>query len=335
MPFVNWHPSSKYFMKRGVHLRVLLFALPLWWLAPFAGAAVAGGRAEEPTAKVQALPRVLFVGNSLIFGSRSPLRYYRNTSVADLNGTGMGGVPALFKAFASQAGLDFAVSHETVGGSGLDLHLKDKADIIGRPWEFVVLLSFSLLDREKPGDPELLKRSVLGLSHLFHASNPQVDIRVIATMARADQVYPPDGHWHGRGLKQMTLDIRTAYNQAAAGAPLVRSVIPVGEAWMRAINNGVADANPYDGIGPNEVNLWAYDHRHGSVFGYYLQSLVIFGDLTGLDPRSLGEDEQTAFDLGISKAQSSALQQIAYEELSEQNGGRSFATFQRMAIPHP
>ena len=48
---------------------------------------------------------VLFIGNSFLFGSGSPLRYYRADTVTDLNGTGFGGVPAVFKSFAAQATL--------------------------------------------------------------------------------------------------------------------------------------------------------------------------------------------------------------------------------------
>ena len=59
---------------------------------------------------------ILFVGNSFTFGARSPVWKYRADTVADLNGTGYGGVPALFKLFTKEAGLDYAVSEETVGG---------------------------------------------------------------------------------------------------------------------------------------------------------------------------------------------------------------------------
>ena len=38
----------------------------------------------------------------------------------------IGGVPALFKSFTQQAGLEFDVSLETRGGSGLDFHLAEK-----------------------------------------------------------------------------------------------------------------------------------------------------------------------------------------------------------------
>src|SRR6186713_1067229 len=65
---------------------------------------------------------VLFVGNSLIYGARSPVKRYGADTVTDLNDAGFGGVPALFKAFTRQVGLDYEVSLEAAGGTGLDFH---------------------------------------------------------------------------------------------------------------------------------------------------------------------------------------------------------------------
>ena len=81
---------------------------------------------------------VLFIGNSFLFGSGSAVRFYRADTVTDLNNEGIGGVPALFKSFTQQAGLDYDVSLETRGGSGLDFHLAEKLGVIGAshgtPW---------------------------------------------------------------------------------------------------------------------------------------------------------------------------------------------------------
>ena len=97
-------------------------------------------------------------------------------------------------------------------------------------------------------------------------------------------------------------------------------MIPVGDAFARAVERGVADPNPYDGIAPDQVDLWAYDHYHGSIYGYYLEALMVFGRLTGRDPLSLGPRETSAIELGLSPAQASALQQIAHDELAAYRG---------------
>ncbi len=137
----------------------------------------------------------------------------------------------------------------------------------------------------------------------------------MATWSRADQTYPANGAWSGKPIEAMARDVRAAYDKAAAGAPGVKAVIPVGEAWTRAMQTGVADPNPYDGIEAGKLNLWTYDHYHASTYGYYLEALVIFGSLTGRDPRSLGENECSAFELGLSRSQVKALQQIAFDQL--------------------
>ena len=187
---------------------------------PRANDAAVAAKASQP------MGSVLFIGNSFLFGSGSPLRYYRAATVTDLNGTGFGGVPALFKSFTAQAGLDFTVSQETVSGQGLDHHIAEKAGVIGRPWDRVVMLGYSLLNRNKPGDPALLIQSAKQVAELLHSKNPQVDIRLIATWARADAVYPPTGHWHGKSVEQMTRDVRAAYDQAAASLRAERALVP-------------------------------------------------------------------------------------------------------------
>ncbi len=291
-------------------LAAALLAQPAPKSTPPPAAAPAAAPALRP------MGTVLFIGNSFLFGSGSPLRYYRADTVTDLNGTGFGGVPAVFKAFAAQAGLDFTVFQETVSGQGLDHHYAEKAAVIGRPWDRVVMQSHSLLNRAQPGDPALLIRSAAQVAALLHDKNPKVDIRLIATWPRADHVYPAKGHWHGKSVEQMALDVRAAYDRAAAGSPHLRGVIPVGQSWIRAMQTGVADPNPYDGIAFGQVSLWTHDHYHGSTHGYYLEALMIFGDVTGLDPRSLGKDERVAFELGVSADQAVALQKVAHDELA-------------------
>jgi hypothetical protein len=68
----------------------------------------------------------------------------------------------------------------------------------------------------------------------------------------------------------------------------------VGGAWNRAIETGFAAADPYDGPPPGKVDLWAFDDYHGSTFGDYLEALMIFGQVTGKDPLSLGPHETAA-----------------------------------------
>lgn len=259
--------------------------------------------------------KILFIGNSFTFGAGTAVQFYKSDSVTDLNENGRGGVPALFKAFTKQAGLNFDVYHELIPGSGLDRHLEEKADVLGRPWDFVNMHGYSTLDRDNPGDPTTLISSAKQMAEHLHQHNPEVTIYLEATWSRADQTYPENGHWYGKSIYTMAQDVRAGYDLAAASTPFIKGVIPVGEAWNRAMANGVADPNPYDGIAYGQLDLWTHDHYHGGTPGYYLAALMIFGKITGLDPRSLGEKERSAFELGLSKSQATALQKVAFDEL--------------------
>jgi hypothetical protein len=270
---------------------------------------------------------ILFIGNSFTFGFGSPVRYYRPDTVTDLNSAGQGGVPALFKSFTAQAGLSYDVYLETEPGVGIDWHLAHKLDVIGqRPWDAVVMHGFSTLDPKKPGDPAVLITSVRQMADFLHTKNPAMDIRVMATWPRADQTYEPKGAWYGKPIEAMARDVREGYNQAAAGSAGIKSVVPVGDAWVRAMHSGVADANPYDGIDAGKINLWTYDSYHASTYGYYLEALMLFGNITGRDPRSLGSTECSGFELGLSPAQVVALQQVAFDQLAAEGTLNSAAT---------
>ena len=268
-------------------------------------------------AEAQSGRSVLFIGNSFFYGFGSAVRFYRADSVTDLNSEGIGGVPALFKALAAQAGLDYDVYLETRGGSGFEFHFENKLGVIGaRPWNVVVLNGQSMLDLDKPGDATKIIATTKQLADAMRMRNPNVEVHVAATWSRADQVYPPGGAWFGKPIEAMARDVRIGVDTAAANAAPIASVIPVGEAWTRAIQSGLADANPYDGVEAGKLNLWTYDHYHASTHGYYLEALVIFGRLTGRDPRSLGENECAAYELGLSRPDARSLQQVAFDQLA-------------------
>jgi hypothetical protein len=261
---------------------------------------------------------ILFVGNSFTFGAQSPVQNYRPETVIDLNHDGMGGVPALFKSFTSQAGLQYEVSLETAAGTNLDYHYKEKSTLIARAWDHVVLQPYSTLDADAPGDAAKVVDYSARLASLFHSKNPNVEVRLVATWSRADQTFLPSGHWFGKPIEAMAQDLRAACNRAAGSSPYIRAVVPVGQAWNRAIEQSVATRNPYESIRPGQINLWGADNYHASTHGYYLEALVIFGSVTGRDPRALGRKELGAAQLGIAPAEALALQQIARETLARE-----------------
>ena len=281
--------------------------------------------------QAQARPALLFIGNSFTYAHASAVRFYRADTVTDLNAGGVGGIPALVKSFTQQAGIDYDVFLVTRGGAGLDYHLDRSLGVIGRRgWDKVVMHGFSTLDRDKPRDPAKLIATARRMADFLRARNPKVELYLMATWSRADQTYPRTGAWAGEPIEAMARDVRAAYDRAAESAA-VKMVIPVGEAWTRAIQAGVADPNPYDGIEPGKIDLWAYDQYHASAHGSYLEALVIFGSLTGRDPRSLGENECSGFELGLSPPQVKALQQVAFDQLA----GAGVVTPAPLVLPEP
>lgn len=265
---------------------------------------------------------IVFIGNSYTYGQNSAVRYYRAESVTDLNGPGsngktIGGVPAIFKAFTVQAGLNYAVSLETAGGRGLDYHYAEKRDVLDKSWDVVAMQGYSTLEGSQPGNPEVLKTASKKLVDMFRARNPKGEVWMSAIWSRADQVYPENTPWYGKPIDQMGADISVAYNVAARNAN-ASGVVEIGLAWNRAFATKVAGSNPYLGMPSSQINLWSWDNYHPSDYGYYLEALMLFGTITGKDPLSLGGQEAVAEDLGFSSGQAVALQQIAHDQLVSQ-----------------
>ncbi|MEA3082041.1 MAG: hypothetical protein QOD54_1709 [Sphingomonadales bacterium] len=258
---------------------------------------------------------ILFIGNSFTFGAMSDAMTYRKDSVTDLNGDGMGGVPALFKRFSDEAGLHYQVSLETAAGQTLTWHLANRRAAIDRPWDAVVLQEYSTLDPDKPGNVERTISAARELTKLLQNRNPRVDISLVATWTRPDLTFPPGTPWSGQPVERMALDLLMADNRARKAVPGIARVIPVGPAFNCAIARRIADANPYDGVTKGQIDLWASDHYHASTAGYYLEALTIFGSVTRTDPRRLGRNEKAARDLGIKQALVARLQDVAYQIL--------------------
>jgi hypothetical protein len=254
---------------------------------------------------------IMFVGNSFTFGADSPVMNWQAASVTDLNSDGVGGVPALFKRFADESGLHFDVSLETAAGQSLDWHWHNRRALIDRRWDDVVLQEYSTLDPDHPGNPAKLLSASAKLAAMFRARNPGVQIFLTATWSRPDQTFPREGHWAGQPIQRMALDIRRADDKARRMSGATR-VLPAGQAFNCAIALGIADGNPYDGIAPGEIDLWADDHYHASTAGYYLEALTIFAGVTGRDPRQLGAHESAGAELGLPPMLVERLEGVAY-----------------------
>ncbi|MBH8570878.1 T9SS type A sorting domain-containing protein [Microvirga sp. STS02] len=289
----------------------------------------------------QAQTRVLFVGNSFTHGQYTPVLYYNSGAVTDLNynlpagnprahDSGMlaafGGIPGIFKKFTVQAGLNYDVQLEAVSGKSLEFHHTNALSLIAQPgWDKVVLQEQSTrpVPSTRGGNLALFYDYSTRLEQAIHAANPAAQVYLYGTWARPDYTYPAGSRYVGLPLDSMAQDLHRAFYQAFATNGHFAAVAPVGDAWMRAITTGVATRNPYT-PDPAKINLWNVDYVHPSITGSYLSALVLFYQLTNVDPRTLGASEQAAAALGIAPATAVTLQQLAYQQVTSPTTSMAF-----------
>lgn len=123
-------------------------------------------------------------------------------------------------------------------------------------------------------------------------------------------------------LEAMTSEMTTAMLNVANyadddGTAGIRGIIPVGQAFLTAVQAGFATRDMYapDALTDGLIDLWFNDGTHASVAGSYLSALVTFGKLTGISPASFGASEKAASDLGINPGDAVQLQRVATDQL--------------------
>jgi hypothetical protein len=274
---------------------------------------------------------ILFIGNSFTHGAFAPVLGYNTALVTDenLNTTGprsprqhadgpWAGIPGIFKKLTDEAGFNYEIHLEVITGETLKYHYDNALDVIKQPrWNTVVMHDHSLgpTPARHTGSPERFYTYATKLEQAVHEANPQAKVYLYETWARADQTYPEGKGYSGLPIDSMQTDLHRAYYQQAAQDKQIAGVAPAGDAWLRAIRQGLADPNPYDGTDANKVDLWGRDHYHPSRYGSYLNACVIMAEVTGYDPRKLGAKEQAAADLGIAPDVAKKLQKIAWEQV--------------------
>jgi len=261
---------------------------------------------------------VLFVGNSYTHGNIAPVITYNSAAITDANGSGYGGVPGIFKQLTVDAGLNYNVTIEAVSSQTLAWHLANKSSTVFQSkWNAVFLQDQSTtpLPTSRGGNLAGFQNAATSLEQGIHSANTSANVFLYETFARADLTYPAGQAYSGQPIETMGNDLHNGYYGEQSLDPKIRAVSPAGDAWLRAIQEGVADRNPYDGIDAGKFSLWGGDNFHGSIYGSFLNALVHFGTATGKDPRTLGY-EKAAIDLGISSAFAISLEQIAFETLT-------------------
>jgi len=124
-------------------------------------------------------------------------------------------------------------------------------------------------------------------------------------------------------LKDMTEDLHAAFAAKVASNPNFAGIVAAGDAFQLALDMGLAKSSGfYNANGtfstpqPGDLlNLWWDDYLHASKYGSYLDALVQYGTITGLDPALLGAGEISAHDLGIGVADALTLQRVASLQL--------------------
>lgn len=262
-----------------------------------------------------------------------------------------GGVPGIFQALAAQAGLQVDVQHSLRGGATLRGHFLNtnpagwnlRANLAAQRWDAVVLQGNSTEAVNRAGGDFAQFSAYVskierwlheGTAHTYRESqlyaggsnalrtipaNPNADagtqVYLYQTWARPDLTYTEGAPYAGEPLETMTADLQSAYAQAALASGRVAGVAPVGEAFLRAVQQGVAQRNPYVPQGHGVDLWWPEDRFHPSAHGAYLSALVLFGALTRIDPASFGANERAAAELHIGHPHAQRLQRVAAEQL--------------------
>lgn len=296
------------------------------------------------TARVAiAAPNILFVGNSFTHGNNtegdphapggsSTFVYdFNRGNVTDENGTGMGGVPGIFKALTVQAGLSYNVSIEAVSGQSLQYHLANKSGIIGQSrWDTVVLqdVSTNPLPALAGGDRYAEQSASFSLKRLINSAAPAAKLLLYETWASptgvadannaAGSAYYPASTTNdsaaASGLNAMQADLQSGVFATAMRYGFgAQNVARVGDAFVRAVNAGIADPTPTGGPSSG-VSLWKNDVRHGGVYGSFLSAAVMYAKISGNDPRSLSTGAgSAAASLQINSTVAASLLQVAYD----------------------
>ncbi len=275
---------------------------------------------------------ILFVGNSFFHGAFQPVRSYNVAAVTDEN-AGIaagnprsegnqgpyGGIPGIFKKLTDEADLRYEVHSELMSGRSLEFHYVNALPVIDQPkWDVVVMHDFSTgpVPAARTGKPELFVKYADLLEQTVHAANTRADVYLYETWSRADLTYPEKGPYHGAPIEAMGNDLHDAYYRELAHNPKIKAVAPAGDAWLTAIYTGVAMADPSASRrDQDQSSLGTGPRYHPSIYGAYLNALVVFDQITGKDARSFGASEKAAADLGIAPEMAVTLQRIAHEQV--------------------
>jgi hypothetical protein len=142
-------------------------------------------------------------------------------------------------------------------------------------------------------------------SYGFTSTNPNAPIFGSSTVAQqnGNKAYAPYVG-DANPIAAMASDLHNAYTTEAAAFNAAHptmshvNVALAGDAWVTAINQGIAQFNPFLSSEPaGQVDLWDSNPLlacctvpigyHPSQYGDFLDALVLFGQITGVNPETL------------------------------------------------
>lgn len=258
-----------------------------------------------------------------------------------------GGIPGIFAEFAVEASLRYDVHIEAISATSLRKNFEAAPTVIVQPlWNAVVLQEAtfepipSSLSGSSNSNPAAFCTAVTSIEQAVHAASPSAQIYLYETGAPADTAYANSTSTttfsdtaYRAALDQLTSAYHDAYLAAAAQDGHIAGIAATGDAWARAWAEGVANPDPFGGSGtgvsltfnfqpgsqPSTINKPSdAGFHHPSVYGAYLNGLVLFQKIAGIDVRTLGASEKAATALGIPAATAVQLQQIAWESVTQQ-----------------
>lgn len=298
--------------------------------------------------------------------ARSPLVFDENfgaTGVRQENADEYGrygGIPGIFAELAYEAGLSYDVHIEAISRTSLHNNYAAAPSVINQAkWNAVVLQEISTrplpysLSGDESSDPESFCMSVQTIEAGVHAAAPNAGVYLYETWPRADLAQQLAGSTTASGFSsayQSSLLLlgaanHNAYYSAARHDAAIAGVAPAGDAWIRAWTEGVANPDPFIGSSQlpslwygihqqNEPAIEEPDYLHPSVYGAYLNGLVLFQKITGYDVRVFGPKEAAASAFGIPAVTAVQLQSIAWEAVAQENPGPINQTVDPCMVTH-
>ncbi len=264
-----------------------------------------------------------------------------------------GGIPGIFAELAQEANVPYDVHIEAISATTLSENYRVAGEVIDQPlWNAVVLQEASFepipsnLTRDANSDPQTFFSAVKAIEQGVHVAAPDAAVYLYSTWAPADTAYL-DATANGMdfsadrflaSLAKLTLAYHAAYVRAAEQDGHIRRIAPVGDAWARAWLEGVANPDPYAGSAPGVALSFGYQpgsepgtretptdagFHHPSIYGAYLNGLVLFQTIARRDVREFGSQEKAAAQLGIPGSVAVELQRIAWETVTDQVGRTS------------